>query len=528
MNAPRSPGKDSAPPPLEGATRIIGSIALSTAVFMNVLDTSIANVSIPTIAGDLGVSTSQGTWVITSFAVANAITVPLTGWLTQRFGQVRLFLISTLLFVLTSWLCGFSPSLEALIVFRVLQGAVAGPMIPLSQALMLSSFPKSKAGMALAIWSMTTLVAPVAGPLLGGWISDNYTWPWIFYINVPVGLLAAWISWRVYRDRESATRKLPIDKLGLVLLVVWVGALQVMLDKGKELDWFASQTIQLLALVAFVAFVFFLIWELTDAHPVVDLRLFKERNFTVGTVTLAVAYGVFFGNVVLLPLWLQSNMGYTATYAGLVTAPVGILAIVLTPLVGKLLATRDSRQIVTVAFLVFALVCFMRSGFNTQVDIGTLILPTIIQGAAMAAFFVPLISITLMGLEPSRIPAASGLSNFARLTAGAFGTSIITTVWDDRATQHHARLTEVARPGYPPFDQAVDTLQNSLGISHQSAITRLDGIINAQAFTMSAVDVFYASGIIFILLIGLVWFAHGRDKTATGGPGASEAAAGAH
>lgn len=529
MSTSRPAGQLSAPPPLEGATRIIGSIALSTAVFMNVLDTSIANVSIPTISGDLGVSTSQGTWVITSFAVANAITVPLTGWLTQRFGQVRLFIISTLLFVLSSWLCGFSPSLEALIAFRVLQGAVAGPMIPLSQALMLASFPKSKAGMALAIWSMTTLVAPVAGPLLGGWISDNYTWPWIFYINVPVGLLAAWISWRVYRDRESPTRKLPIDKVGLALLVVWVGALQIMLDKGKELDWFASQTIQLLALVAFVAFVFFLIWELTDAHPIVDLRLFKERNFTVGALTLAVAYGVFFGNVVLLPLWLQSNMGYTATYAGLVTAPVGILAILLTPVVGKLLATKDARFLVTIAFLVFALVCFMRSAFNTEVDIRTLMIPTVIQGAAMAAFFVPLTSITLSGLEPWRIPAASGLSNFARLTAGAFGTSIATTLWENRATQHHARLTEIASPGHQPFDQALDTLQNSMGMSHQAALTQVDRLINAQAFTMSALDVFYASGVIFILLTGLVWFAHGRRKTAAGGDdGAAEAAAGAH
>ena len=229
----------------------------------------------------------------------------------------------------------------------------------------------------------------MAGPLLGGWISDNYTWPWIFYINVPVGLLAAWISWRIYRDRESPTRKLPIDKLGLVLLVVWVGALQIMLDKGKELDWFASPTILILAAVAVVAFVFFLIWELTDAHPVVDLRLFKVRNFTVGALTLAVAYGVFFGNVVLLPLWLQSNMGYTATYAGLVTAPVGLLAILLTPVVGKMLATRDPRQIVTVAFLIFALVCFMRSGFNTQTDVRTLMTPTIIQGAAMAVLRAP-------------------------------------------------------------------------------------------------------------------------------------------
>ncbi|MEI2418054.1 DHA2 family efflux MFS transporter permease subunit [Orrella sp. JC864] len=512
-------------PPLQGGLRIAGSIALSSAVFMNVLDTSIANVSIPTISGDLGVSTSQGTWVITSFAVANAITVPLTGWLTQRFGQVRLFLASTLLFVLTSWLCGFSPTLEALILFRVLQGAVAGPMIPLSQALMLASFPREKAGMALAIWAMTTLVAPVAGPLLGGWISDNYTWPWIFYINVPVGLLAAWISWRIYRGRESATRSLPIDRVGLGLLVVWVGALQIMLDKGKELDWFASPVIQGLAALSFAAFVVFLIWELTEAHPVVDLRLFVQRNFTIGAVTLAVAYGVFFGGVVLLPLWLQSNMGYTATYAGLVTAPVGLLAILLTPLVGRLVGTHDPRLLVTGAFLIFALVFFMRSGLNTQADIRALMIPTLIQGAGMAAFFVPLTAITLSGLEPGRIPAASGLSNFLRLTAGAFGTSIATTLWEDRAVMHHAHLVEVARPGRPAFDQALSGLQ-AHGLSPEQALASLDRMIDTQAYTLSALDVFYASSLVFVALVAMVWLA--RPPRGKSGAGASEAAAGAH
>ena len=352
--------------------------------------------------------------MITSFAVANAITVPLTGWLTQRFGQVRLFLMSTLLFVLASWLCGFSPSLEALIAFRVLQGAVAGPMIPLSQALMLASFPKSKAGMALAVWSMTTLVAPVAGPCWAAGFPTTTPGPGSSTSTCrsacwPPGSLAHLPRPRIAHAQAA------IDKLGLVLLVVWVGALQIMLDKGK--DWFASPTILILAAVA-VGLRVLPDLGTTDAHPVVDLRLFKVRNFTVGALTLAVAYGVFFGNVVLLPLWLQSNMGYTATYAGLVTAPVGLLAILLTPVVGKMLATRDPRQIVTVAFLIFALVCFMRSGFNTQTDVRTLMTPTIIQGAAMAAFFVPLTSITLSSIEPWRIPAASGLSNFLRLTAG--------------------------------------------------------------------------------------------------------------
>ena len=522
-------GKPPAPkayPPLEGGQRILGAIALSAAVFMNVLDSSIANVSIPTISGNLGVSTSQGTWVITSFAVANAITVPLTGWLTQRFGQVRLFVISTLLFVLTSWLCGFSPTFEALVAFRVLQGAVAGPMIPLSQTLMLGSFPKEKAGMALAIWAMTTLVAPVAGPLLGGWISDNYTWPWIFYVNIPVGLLAAWISWSIYKDRESVTHKLPIDKIGLALLVVWVGTLQVLLDKGNELGWFQNSTIVIMAVVVAVAFVFFLIWELTDAHPVIDLRLFKVRNFIVGTLSLSLAYGVFFGTNVVLPLWLQSTMGYTATYAGMVSAPVGILAILLTPVIGRMLTHTDPRRIVTVAFLIFAIVSWMRAGFNTETDVRSLIIPTFIQGAAMSAFIVPLTMITLSQIEPWRIPAAAGLSNFVRLVAAGFGTSITTTLWDNRATMHHARLTEVATPGQPAFDHAMTLLQHD-GLSHTQSLGMLDNLINLQAFTMSATDLFMATAVIFLLLTGTVWLStYKRAQSSRGG--AAEAAAGAH
>ncbi|MEO8859556.1 MAG: DHA2 family efflux MFS transporter permease subunit, partial [Burkholderiaceae bacterium] len=256
-------------------TLVLGTLALSLATFMNVLDSSIANVSIPAIAGDLGVSPPQGTWVITSFGVSNAISVPLTGWLTQRFGAVRLFTMSVLLFVLTSWLCGFATSLEGLVVFRVAQGLVAGPLIPLSQTLLLASYPRAKAGIALALWGMTTLVAPVVGPLAGGWITDNMSWPWIFYINVPVGLFAAALTWFIYRKRETPTRKLPIDTVGLSLLVLWVGCLQLMLDKGKELDWFASNQIVALAVVAVVGFAVFIVWELTDKHPVVELRLFS-------------------------------------------------------------------------------------------------------------------------------------------------------------------------------------------------------------------------------------------------------------
>src|SRR3982075_639421 len=315
--------------PRSGSAPTIGTIALSLATFMNVLDTSIANVSIPAIAGDLGVSPDQGTWVITSFGVANAISLPLTGWLTRTFGQVKLFIWSVTLFTVASFLCALAPSLNMLILFRVLQGAGAGPMMPLSQALLLSSYPKAKAGAALGMWSITTLVAPVVGPVLGGWITDNISWPWIFYINIPVGIFSGLATWVIYKSRETPTMSLPIDKVGVFLLVLWVGALQIMLDKGKDLDWFSSGQIITLAVVAVVGFTIFLIWELTEKHPVVDLALFGRRNFLISTVAMLLAYGLFFGNVVLLPLWLQQYMGYNATLAGPVGGPGGPVVLLL-------------------------------------------------------------------------------------------------------------------------------------------------------------------------------------------------------
>src|SRR3954449_2868400 len=356
--------------PLEGGARVAASLAVGLATFMNVLDTSIANVSIPAIAGDLGVSPNQGTWTITSFAVANAISVPLTGWLTERYGQVRLFLATTALFVVASLLCGLAASMPMLVFFRVVQGAVAGPMIPLSQTLLLSTYPREKAGNALSTFSLTILVAPVVGPVLGGWITDNFSWPWIFFINVPVGLISLGMTWMMYRSRETERVKRPIDAVGLGLLVLWVGSLQLTLDKGKDLDWFASPEIIALAVAAALSFCLFMVWELTDEHPVVDLSLFRNRNFTTGTLAIAFAYAAYFGSIVLMPLWLQQYMGYTATDAGMVLAPVGLLALVLTPIVGRTSGTRiDPRYYATLSLVIFAVVAWMRSRFTTDVDL---------------------------------------------------------------------------------------------------------------------------------------------------------------
>jgi len=401
----------------------------------------------------------------------------------------------------------------------VIQGAVAGPMIPLSQSLLLSSYPKQKSGAALAIWSITTLVAPVVGPLLGGWITDNISWPWIFYINVPVGLVAAVVTWTIYSRRETETHRLPVDAVGLGLLVLWVGALQIMLDRGKDLDWFASGQIVLLAIVAIVGFCFFIVWELTEDHPVVDLRLFSRRNFWTSTLAMSLAYGTFFGNVVLLPLWLQQYMGYTATMAGMVLAPVGLLAILLTPLVGRTMHKVDPRIFATTAFVIFAVVLLMRSHFNTSADFWTLMVPTIIQGAAVAVFFIPLITLGLSGLAPERIPGASGLFNFARITAGSFGTSIVTTWWDRRASLHHAQLAERVTAYDPSSSQALANLQTS-GMNAQQSYDAMNRIIDQQAFMLSANDIFWVSAMVFIALIALIWLsrpvkdAHGAEAVA--------------
>ena len=493
--------------PLQGGALAMLTLVLSLATFMLVLDSTIANVAIPTIAGDLGASSSQGTWVITSFGVANAISIPITGWLAKRFGEVRLFLITTLLFVLASWLCGIANSLEMLIVFRVLQGAVAGPIIPLSQSLLLNNYPPEKRGMALAFWSMTIVVAPICGPILGGWISDNIHWGWIFFINVPIGLAVVLISWKILEGRESRISHQPVNTVGLILLALGVGALQLMLDQGRELDWFNSTEIVVLTIIAAVGLIALIIWELTDDNPVVDVSLFKSRNFTVGCVSTSLAFLVYSGTVVLIPLLLQQVYNYTATWAGLAAAPVGLLPILLAPIIGKFGNKIDMRILITVSFMVYALTFYWRAvTFEPEMTFMDVALPQFVQGLAVACFFMPLTTITLSGLPPEKMASASSLFNFLRTLAGSIGTSLTTFIWYNREAVHHTQLTEVINP-YNPISQQFFQTMGSFGLSEEQTASYIARQITAQGFIIGANEIFLVSAITFISLVVLIWFA---------------------
>ncbi|EHK5663845.1 multidrug efflux MFS transporter permease subunit EmrB [Escherichia coli] len=495
-------------------------IALSLATFMQVLDSTIANVAIPTIAGNLGSSLSQGTWVITSFGVANAISIPLTGWLAKRVGEVKLFLWSTIAFAIASWACGVSSSLNMLIFFRVIQGIVAGPLIPLSQSLLLNNYPPAKRSIALALWSMTVIVAPICGPILGGYISDNYHWGWIFFINVPIGVAVVLMTLQTLRGRETRTERRRIDAVGLALLVIGIGSLQIMLDRGKELDWFSSQEIIILTVVAVVAICFLIVWELTDDNPIVDLSLFKSRNFTIGCLCISLAYMLYFGAIVLLPQLLQEVYGYTATWAGLASAPVGIIPVILSPIIGRFAHKLDMRRLVTFSFIMYAVCFYWRAyTFEPGMDFGASAWPQFIQGFAVACFFMPLTTITLSGLPPERLAAASSLSNFTRTLAGSIGTSITTTMWTNRESMHHAQLTESVNP-FNPNAQAMYSQLEGLGMTQQQASGWIAQQITNQGLIISANEIFWMSAGIFLVLLGLVWFAKPPFGAGGGGGGA--------
>ncbi|HEX7782890.1 MAG TPA: DHA2 family efflux MFS transporter permease subunit [Sphingobium sp.] len=505
--------------PLRGGALALTAFALALGTFMQVLDTTIANVSLPTIAGNLGVSSDSGTWVVTSFAVANGVTVPLTGWLMGRFGVVRTFCASVLLFTLASLLCGLAWNLSSLILFRIFQGAVSGPMIPGSQALLLAIFPPAKRATALGVWSITTLVAPILGPILGGYISDNFHWSWIFLINLPVGLFCAAVCWRSLATRETPTRKLPIDGIGVALLIIWVGAMQIVLDLGKNADWFSSGFIVAMAVVAVIICIAWVIWELTDAHPVVDLRMFRNRNFALGTLALCLGYAVYFANVLIMPLWLQTQMGYTATWAGLVAAPSGVAAVLLTPIMARISGKVDARLMGSFSFLAFGYSYFLRTDYTTSVTLWDLVMPLLVNGVGTSCFFLALISIQLEGVRPDQIPSATGLSNFARITSGSFAASIITTSWDQREALHQSRLADHLSASAPAYEAALRTLGGRGASDIQAAATIARQMVQ-QAYLLAINDLFWISGWIFFLLICPLWLT--RRPKGSAGPVAAD------
>ena len=501
----------------------LATVGLSLATFMQVLDTTIANVSLPTIAGNLGVSSDQSAWVITSFAVSNAIALPLTGWLSRRFGEVRLFLTATLLFTLASLLCGLATSMPLLLLFRVFQGAVAGPMYPITQSLLVSIYPAAKRGQALALLAMVTVVAPIAGPILGGWITDNYSWRWIFFINIPIGIFATLVTFSQMRGRPVTVGRPKMDYVGLAMLVIGVGALQVLLDKGNDLDWFGSNLIIGLAVVAAIALSVFVIWELTDAHPIVNLKLFRYRNFAAGTVALVLGYAAFFGLNLLVPLWLQTQLGYTSTWAGLAAAPIGILPVFLSPLVGRYATRFDLRMVASLSFVILGATSLWRATFNTQVDFDHVAMVQLVQGLGVALYFMPLLTIVLSDLKGPEIADGSGLATFLRTLGGSFAASLTTFIWDRRADMHHARLVE----GLTPYSAATRHAVEGLGGGHpQTGAVVLDRLVNGQAYMLSTIEYFTILGWLFFSLVVFIWFA--KPPFGGGGGGKNNAAAGAH
>jgi MFS transporter, DHA2 family, multidrug resistance protein len=487
--------------PLIGVPLYIAAILIGLGNFLVVLDTTIANVSVPTIAGNLGVSSTEGTWVITSYAVAEAITVPLTGWLAKKFGAQRTFITCYLSFAVVQLFCGMSNSLGMLLGMRVLLGLVGGPIMPLSQMLLLRIFPKEKATLATVIWAMTTLVGPVAGPILGGIICDNYGWQWIFLIKVPIAAAAGFALLVLMRGQADPKARAFIDKVGLVLLIVWVGALQIMLDEGRNHDWFNAPYVRNLGIVAVVGFIAFLIWELTEKNPIVDLKIFRHRGFLGAALTYAVGYGAFFASIVLLPLWMQSNMGYTATWAGYATGIMGILAVLSAPFVGKAVEKVDARLIVCGGIVGLGLIMIWRLyEFSTDVTFMQLAWPTLATGVFMVMFFVPVTGLAMASVDHDEQANAAGLSNFMRTLAGAFATSLVQSGWDRATRRNEGELVNAMEHGRAAIESMV-----AQGIPLANARALLSQLIDQQAVMLATLNMFGVIAICLGFAATLIW-----------------------
>ena len=511
---PSIPVPQEADAPLTGGMLWVAAIILAAANFIAVLNMTIANVSVPNIAGSLGATTSQGTWVITSYAVGEAITVPLTGWLAARFGSVRVFVGSMALFGAFSAICGLSNSLGLLVVARIFQGFSGGPLMPLSQTLLMRIFPKEKAAAAIGLWSMTTLVAPVVGPILGGYLCDEYSWPWVFYLNAPIGVVCAFFAWNMLKRYTEPLTRNPIDKVGIALLVIWVAALQLMLDEGKDLDWFASNKITALAAIAAIGFAAFLIWELYEEHPIVDLKVFRHRGFSASVLTISLAFAAFFGVNVLTPLWLQSFMGYTATIAGLATAWSGVTAFFLAPIVAQAAHRSDPRRLVFIGVILMGLVTLWRSVATTDMGFWDVSIPLMVMGLGMPLFFVPTTGLALASVEEREMDSAAGLMNFLRTLSGAAATSVVTTIWSNKIIYNHAELV-----GLADGDQSVRTMLEQAGATPDATLSMIDYLITSQSVMLATNQLMTAIGAAFIVAATVIWLAPKPSRIVEAGAG---------
>ncbi|MFB9135401.1 DHA2 family efflux MFS transporter permease subunit [Vibrio olivae] len=482
--------------------------AIALGVFMQVLDTTIANVSLPTIAGNMGVSLNQGTWVITSFTVSNAIGLPITAWLSRRFGEVHLYVGALIAFSITSFLCGISQTMGELVLFRTLQGFAAAPLFPMSQVLLMSIFPKEKRHMALALIGMVAVVGPIVGPILGGWLTYDYSWPWIFFINIPIGVFSVVVIMAQLKDRPKQTSKPKLDVIGLATMALGVGALQIVLDKGNELDWFANAWIIGGTIFAVIMLVFMVIWELTDEHPIINLRLFANRNFCIGTILLTLGYSGFFSINLILPQWLQSQMGYTALWAGLAAAPMGIIPFFMTPLLGRFGGHLDMRKLAAGSFIVIAISCYARAKFNTEVDFTSIAIVQLFMGIGIALFFMPMTTILLSDLSGPDVSDAASLSTFIRTIGASFASSLTTWIWSRNASLHHSVLAEHISP-YNPL--VAPALQNG---DTQTTLAGVNGTITSQSFMMSTIDLFTILMVLFFTLVPFIFLTRKAVKHA--------------
>ncbi len=518
------PRVETAPP---AVSPWIVAISVMFATFMEVLDTTVVNVSLPHIAGSLSASVDEATWTLTSYLVANAIVLPISGWLANYFGRKRLLIAAVTGFTAASFLCGLAPSLAVLIVFRVIQGATGGGLQPLSQAVLLEAFPPRDRGKAMAFWGLGIVVAPMLGPVLGGWITDNYSWRWIFYINIPVGIISVIMTTLFVFDppyiRRPSSR---IDAWGIGLLAVWVGTLQVVLDKGQEADWFSAPWIRDFAIICAIGLAAFLIWEFRTRSPVVNLRALKERTYGTGVFLMTILGYVLYGSLVLIPILLQTLLGYPALQAGIAMFPRGLGSFISMPIVGALLSKFDARKLLFLGFAGVALSLFQLSGLNLNAGYWDIFWPQFIQGIFLSLMFVPLTTVTMDPIPLEGMGNATSIFNLMRNLGGSMGIASVTTFIARRSQMHINILDAHVTATSPMAQQMIDRLRQSFILAGSDPVTAtrqayaaVFGMVESQASMLSFIEAFAILGAIFVAVIPLIFLLR-RPK---GGRGAAAA-----